>query len=64
MKLKRILSIPFAVTADIISLGNMGRRTFTQQVFDAEREEQESEIAIKLIKLTTEIIKAAKKVEG
>lgn len=41
MKLTRILAAPFTLAADVVTLGNMGERSFTQQVFDAERREQE-----------------------
>jgi hypothetical protein len=54
LKLKRILSLPFAVVADVVSLGNMGDRSFCQQVFDAERlekrEEAEREIVLALLR--------------
>jgi len=50
MKLKNILSIPFAVVADIASLGNMGGRSFTQQVMDKDREEQAVDDLCKIIK--------------
>lgn len=41
MRLRRIAAIPFALVADLATLCNMGERSFTQQVFDAERREQE-----------------------
>ena len=41
MKLSRICILPFALVADACTLGNIGaERSFTQQVFDAERREQ------------------------
>ena len=41
MKLKRICAMPFAFIADAATLGNIGgARSFTQQIFDAERYEQ------------------------
>jgi len=46
MKLKRILAMPFTVVADIATLGNMGERSFTQQLFDAERREQREDAAL------------------
>lgn len=52
MKLLRILAIPFTVGADIATLGNLGRGSFTQQLFDAEKHEREC-------KLLTDIVKAA-----
>lgn len=51
MKFMRALSLPFAVAADLATLGNMGGRSFTQQVFDSERREQE-------FKAITEVAKA------
>ena len=54
MKLKNILSIPFAVVADIASLGNMGGRSFTQQVMDKDREEQAVDDLCKIIKAIKE----------
>ena len=44
MKLKRICALPFAFIADAATLGNIGGdRSFTQQVFDAERHERQQE---------------------
>ena len=54
MKLSRIFSIPFALVADVVTLGNMGDRSFTQQVFDAERREQYNCEAIELLKILAE----------
>lgn len=59
MKLKRLCSIPFALVADVVTLGNMGDRSFTQQVFDAERRERELKEAIALAAAAAEIILAA-----
>lgn len=39
MNIKNIFAIPVALVADIITLGNMGEKSFTQQVFDRDREE-------------------------
>jgi uncharacterized hydantoinase/oxoprolinase family protein len=41
----------FAVVADIVSLGNMGDRSFTQQVFDADRREQDAEALLRLAEI-------------
>lgn len=49
MKLKRIISIPFALVADVVTLGNMGDRLFTQQVFDAEKAEQRAEAELRVV---------------
>lgn len=51
MKLKRILSIPFAVAADVVTLGNMGERSFTQQVFDADRREKNDEALLEFVRI-------------
>lgn len=60
MKISRILSIPFAVAADVVTLGNMGDRSFTQQVFDAERRDQRERQALDLLKaIPPEILRAA-----
>ena len=40
VRLKRVIAIPFTLLADLATLGNMGERSFTQQLFDAERREQ------------------------
>lgn len=50
MKLKNILAMPFAVIADVASLGNMGGRSFTQQVIDKDRNEQAVDDLCKVIK--------------
>ena len=43
MKLLRALAIPFTVAADVATLGNMGERSFTQQLFDADRRDKDAE---------------------
>ena len=60
MKLTRILSIPFAAVADVVTLGNMGDRSFTQQVFDAERREQRVKEEKDAVKALVEILRALK----
>jgi hypothetical protein len=60
MKLTRILSIPFALAADVVTLGNMGDRSFTQQVFDSERRERESRDVLEALRLLAEINKATR----
>jgi len=50
MKLTRILALPFAVAADLVTLGNMGGRNFTQQVFDAENLETEAKAVAEIVK--------------
>jgi hypothetical protein len=61
VKLKRIASIPFALAADIVTLGNMGDRSFTQQVFDDERREQRAKEEEKAVLALIELIKAINK---
>lgn len=58
MKLKRMLSIPFALAADVVTLGNMGDRTHTQQIFDAERREQQHKQIIEAAEVVAKIIAA------
>ena len=60
MKLTRILSMPFALAADVVTLGNMGERSFTQQVFDAERREREAKEVVAALRALAEIAKANK----
>lgn len=55
MKLKRILAIPFALAADVLTLGNLGDRSFTQQLFDAERRERRMEHERELLRAAVEI---------
>jgi hypothetical protein len=57
MKFTRMLTIPFAVVADVVSLGNMGDRSFTQQVFDAERREQRNKEHAEAARLLAAILK-------
>lgn len=54
MKFTRILATPFALLADIATLGNMGDRSFTQQLFDAERREQERRDVVELLRALTQ----------
>jgi len=63
MKLTRIATIPFALVADVLTLGNMGERSFTQQVFDAEERERREDEARKAIALLAEIIRKEKEHE-
>jgi hypothetical protein len=55
MRLKRILAVPFALAADVVTLGNMGERSFTQQLFDAERREKSMAHELALLGLAVEI---------
>lgn len=50
MKLRRVIAIPFALLADLVTLGNMGERMFTQQLFDGERREAEARQVAEIIK--------------
>jgi len=54
VKFTRILTTPLALIADIATLGNMGDRSFTQQLFDAERREQEQRAVIELLRALTQ----------
>lgn len=60
MKLKRILAVPFALVADVATLGNMGDRSFTQQVFDAERREQRAKEELEAIRALVDLVRAGK----
>ncbi len=60
MRLRRICALPFAFIADAATLGNIGaERSFTQQVFDAERREQrvkeELELLHEMVQLAEQI---------
>ncbi len=60
MKLGRILTIPFALAADAATLGNIaGDRSFTQQVFDAERRDRRFEQELAAIKEITRLLDVA-----
>lgn len=58
MKLSRALSIPIALIADAVTLGNMGDRSFTQQVFDAERREKDLEALRALVVLVAALTRS------
>lgn len=58
MKLGNMLSIPFALAADVLTFGNMGDRSFTQQVFDKDRRQQQFDEEERAAKLVVEIIRA------
>jgi hypothetical protein len=60
VKLKRILAVPFAVCADVVTLGNMGDRSFTQQVFDAERRERLLKEELALIRAMSDLARSLK----
>ena len=58
MKLKRIVAMPFALLADVVSCGNIGgNRSFTQQVMDAEKRERDLDEVTKLLEI---IVRAQK----
>jgi hypothetical protein len=52
MKLHRILTLPFAMAADVLTLCNIGspEGSFTQQVFDAEERERKAERELAALK--------------
>lgn len=58
MKLTRILALPFAAAADLATLGNMGGRSFTQQVFDAERQEREVKLIVEVVRAIGPLVKS------
>ncbi len=58
MKLKRIVAMPFALLADVVSCGNIGgKRSFTQQVMDAEKRERDLDEVTKILEI---IVRAQK----
>ena len=57
MKLKRILSVPFALAADVVTLGNMGDQSFTEKVFAAERREQRHSQEMDVLKEFVKLLK-------
>lgn len=50
MRLKNIFAIPFTLVADVVTLGNMGDRSFTQQLMDKDRNEQAVDDLVKVIR--------------
>ncbi len=62
MKLSRLLALPLTVAADIITFPRTvnGARSFTQQLFDAERDERIVNAAERLIRATGDDSKAPK----
>lgn len=55
MKLKNILALPFAMVADVASLGNIGGdRSFMGQIIDKDEREQERDALVKMVRLLTE----------
>lgn len=61
MKLKRIATLPFAMVADVVTLGNMGDTSFTQQVFNAEKRERQHKEIIEAAEVVAKIMKAVDK---
>ncbi len=60
MKLHRLFKIPFTVIGDIITLGNLGEGSFTQELFKNERREQEMARFLKETKALIELAKMIK----
>ena len=58
MKIKRIISIPFAAIADVATLGKFGEGSFMRDIFEAEKQEQKNKCDIENLKLAIEILKA------
>jgi hypothetical protein len=58
MKAKRICAMPFTMLADLVTLGNMGGRSFTQQLFDAEQREQSIECELALVEIAARMLSA------
>ena len=65
MKISRILTLPFALVADVVSLGNIGGdRSFTQQVFDAEERERSRAYELALLERASAAIVAERAQKG
>jgi hypothetical protein len=60
MKLSRIIAIPFALAADVVTLGKLGDGSYTSDLFTAERREQQSKETIETMKAIAELIRALK----
>lgn len=54
MKIKNALLMPITIIADIVSLGNMGERSFTQQLIDSDRQELAEDKLIDYLKRAVE----------
>ena len=61
MKIKRILAMPFALAADVVTLGKMGEGSFTQDLFDAERSEKRFEREMRVLEVSAELLKELSK---
>lgn len=61
MKLHRLAKIPFALMGDLLTLGQMGEGSFTQELFENERREQEASRFLEEIKTLLELAKMIKK---
>jgi hypothetical protein len=51
MKLKNVFAIPFTLAADVVTLGNMGGPSFTQQLMNKDTRERDNETIIELLKV-------------
>lgn len=60
MKLSRILAVPVALVADVLTLGNMGNRSFTEQVFDAERQDQRHQQELEAVRALADLLRDLK----
>lgn len=54
MKIKNVLLMPMTIIADIVSLGNMGDRSFTQQLVDSDKQERVEDKLIDYLKRAVE----------
>jgi hypothetical protein len=55
MKLTNLLSVPFAIVADVVTLGNMGDESFTNKVFRNDREERQAQELLKALEFMARI---------
>ena len=58
MKFSRILALPLAAVADIVTLGDMGGKTYTSRVLEAQRRDDQFQRELQALKAATPIILA------
>ena len=64
MKLTRVLSLPFTLIADAVTLFNIGGTSFTQQVLDADRIERSRAYELALVREAVKALQAAADAKG
>jgi hypothetical protein len=56
VKFSRILALPFAAAADILTLGNLGGQSYTSQIFNNQRRDDQHRRDIETLKAAAPII--------